>query len=169
MGVSQMLVDMSVSTVGGVQCTEQRSFFSVSRDGGLWELFRKNMPPEAHLQRVETGGVGLGVPDFNYCCGGVEGWVELKATETRSVGLRPEQVAWISRRVRAGGRVFIAVRRVHDGGPRKGDPVDELWIHAGSDVLRLHRDGLSEEGALYVGRCGPRRWDRGRVVEILLG
>lgn len=139
----------------------------MSRDGGLWELFRQHMPAEAHLQRVETGGVGLGVPDFNYCLGGVEGWVELKVSQTRSVGLRPEQVAWISRRVRAGGRCLVAVRRRHDGGPRRGEPVDEIWLHAGSDVVRVHRDGLSEESALYIGRGGPRHWDWGRVVEIM--
>jgi hypothetical protein len=64
--------------------------------------------------------VGPGVPDVNY----VDGWIEVKCIEAgrwkRAQGsdkpvrlnhpLSPEQIAWIKRRGKRGGRVFVAVR-----------------------------------------------------------
>jgi hypothetical protein len=141
----------------------------MSRDGSLRTLLRTHLPDSWHVQAIETGGVGAGVPDLNVCIPGVgEVWIELKHTETRNAGLRPHQVSWISRRARAGGRVWIAVRYQHDGGPRRGDPCDELWLISGAQVLQLHRDGLSTELAWLVTQGGPRRWDWGRLTSILV-
>ena len=38
---------------------------------------RTNLP-QIHLQRIETGMTGAGVPDVNGCAKGKEFWVELK-------------------------------------------------------------------------------------------
>lgn len=140
----------------------------MSRDGNLRPLFSAHMPKEWHVQAIETGGIGAGVPDLNVCSPATgEFWVELKGTETRNVGLRPHQVAWIARRTRAGGRVWIAVRFHHNGGPRLGDPRDDLYLFPGSQVERLHRDGLSVELAALVTSGGPRRWRWDDVITLL--
>lgn len=132
------------------------------RDGGLRQLVQKNIP-EADWCPVETSGTGRGVPDLNYCLNGYEGWIECKATDTRAVDLRPEQVAWLERRARAGGRVTVMVRRKHSGGPRKGDPVDEIWVLDGAYAQRIKQEGLHlltlkvEGSSDYVLGCFPTK------------
>jgi len=109
-------------------------------DGGLRSLFRERIP-DFHWQSIETGGTGRGVPDSNYCCGGREGWIEYKVTAGWAVTLRPEQIGWLLRRSRAGGRVFVAVRRCCPAGPRRAAS-DELWLVRGSAAALLRTHGL---------------------------
>jgi hypothetical protein len=73
-----------------------------------------------HFERVENA-VSAGTPDVDYCVGGAHGKIELKFSprhptrlETtpvlgRQEGLRRSQVIWITRRLRAGGRVFVMI------------------------------------------------------------
>jgi len=139
----------------------------MTTDGDLWKSIRDHVR-DAHWQRVETGEMGRGVPDLNGCMNGVEIWAELKFTRIWSVNVRPEQVAWIERRVRAGGRVFLIVRRRHSGGPVKGSPEDEMLIYSGDctrvvaalGILRGPPPLLRESG-------GPSCWDWGRVRDVL--
>jgi hypothetical protein len=139
------------------------------QDGGLRKLFQTKFS-EAHWQSVETSGVGRGVPDSNYCFPvGIEGWVEFKQTGTDNAGLRPEQVGWISRRARRGGRVFVAIRQKHGGGPRKGVPADGLWLFHGAWVEDLHEKGIFGTAincsCFYEG--GPAKWDWDAVRRVL--
>jgi hypothetical protein len=149
----------------------------LSIDGGLRSLFRERIP-EAHWQSIETGGTGRGVPDSNYCIpyhdprsgrGGREGWIEYKECSSAKIGLRPEQIAWISRRTRSGGRVMIAVRYRHEGGTRKGDPADELWMLEGGGVIDIAQRGLTKDAVWVLLRTlgGPQGWDWGRVVSLM--
>lgn len=137
----------------------------MSVDDGLRALFRKHLPT-VDWQSVETA-VNRGVPDSNYCYQGYEGWIECKSTDHWSVDLRPEQIGWIARRVRHGGRVWIAVRRRHDGGKRRGPAVDELYLIRGENVKTAKLDGL--RGCPYEGkwRGGPSRWDWQGVLNVL--
>lgn len=121
-------------------------------DDGLRPLFRKHLP-HFDWQSVETGGTGRGVPDSNYCFGGVEGWVEFKSTDGWTVTLRPEQIGWIARRTRCGGRVWIAVRRRTEGGPRS-PATDDLWLIPGALAVTARQGGLR---AVH-GRPGVRVW-----------
>lgn len=66
----------------------------------------KKLLPNAHFQRIETS-VGLGVPDVNGCLDGIEFWLELKVSSNKRSVLSKYQKAWIIRRGKAGGRVFI--------------------------------------------------------------
>lgn len=126
-------------------------------DGGLRGLFHKNIP--GHWTAVETGVVSLGVPDSNYCVGGVEGWVEFKKSESDGViRVRPMQSAWLFRRWRAGGRCQVAIRMTHGGGKRKGPPCDHLYICDGQYAPDLITRGLrSVPSTIWVG--GPERWE----------
>lgn len=139
-------------------------------DGDLGKLIQRYLPGP-HWQRVETGGTGRGIPDINGCMDGVEVWVENKATDGWTAGLRAEQVGWIDRRARAGGRVFVLVRRTVEAGPRRGDAADDLYLYAGRDVVRLARDGMGRGGPepLLYSTGGPGRWDWTTVQEWLFG
>lgn len=119
---------------------------------------------------METGGTGLGIPDSNFCCDGVEGWVEFKRTTAWAVGLRPEQIGWHRARMARGGRSFIAIRRHHDGGPVKGEPVDELWLCRGGYASTLARFGMADTSIMWEGvwSGGPGRWDWDQVRAALL-
>lgn len=82
----------------------------------LWTRVREGVYAHGHFDRRENNPLD-GVPDVNYCVDGCEGHIELKfrrdppVRDTTPVfgskGLRESQVAWIGRRLRAGGRVFI--------------------------------------------------------------
>jgi len=136
-------------------------------DGNLNDIIRDNLRPSGiHFQRIETGAIAAGVPDLNYCADGVEGWIENKKTHGWTVTLRPKQVSWIYRRIRAGGRVMIAVRRMVAGGVRS-DRADELWLLRGEYAADLKARGLrwalNSEALLYRGVGGPMRWSWPRI------
>jgi len=64
-----------------------------------------------HWDRIESS-TSKGIPDLDICHNGRCTKVELKAEKGNQVGLSPEQRNWIVKRVRAGGRVYILVKRV---------------------------------------------------------
>jgi|TARA_A100001515_G_scaffold2896_2_gene2881 Holliday junction resolvase len=83
----------------------------MAKEAELWKLIRKNFPKEAHVQRIETGGTGRGVPDVNYCQEGKEIWIELKSIKGNKLTLSPFQMTWIHNRIRSGGNCAIVVRK----------------------------------------------------------
>jgi hypothetical protein len=130
-------------------------------DANLRQIFRKHLP-EFDFQSVETWSTGRGVPDLNFCCQGIEGWIELKATRAWRVIVSPEQVGWIERRIRQNGRVFIAVRR-------QNKSFDELYLLPGKAARPL-ADGVSRLPALALDfwKGGPREWNWMAVKSLLL-
>jgi hypothetical protein len=138
-------------------------------DGGLRPLFRNHLP-KIHWTPVESP-MTQGIPDTNWCIDGVEGWIEFKQTRANKVDLGPSQVGWIHRRWRHGGRVWIAVRFRHDGGPILGDPVDDLIMIYGGHVMELAENGLRLEPSMISGRWrgGPRRWIWPGIQALLVG
>lgn len=135
-------------------------------DGGLRTIFRQNLP-SFHWQSIESGLTGGGIPDSNACKNGIEFWIEYKKTDNNKIGLRPDQVGWHMRRSRVGGRSFIAVRYRHEGGPRRGMPVDTLYIYAGRDAQAVAISGLALT-PLGMWPGGPSAWDWWAVNRILL-
>lgn len=141
-------------------------------DHGLRAIFKSNLETlRFHMQSIETGGTGQGICDTNFCRDGIEGWIEYKWTSGHSVPLRPEQIGWIERRVRCGGRVLIAVWRQTAGGPRIGPAASELYLLPGH-VARLARTGglrhpevVAERLGLWQG--GQSRWNWPEVAEAL--
>lgn len=144
-------------------------------DGGLRTLFRDHLKAGLQWTSVETGGTGKGIPDSEFCGGGAQGWVEFKQTDGWAVTLDPEQISWHTIRGLRGGRSFIAVRRKHNGGVRRGPRADELWVMPGALAKQLKVGGLKwareheDMGAILV-RCsgGPARWDWTSVRRVLL-
>lgn len=131
-------------------------------DGGLRKLFIKHLPA-VHWQAIETWITGAGgVPDLNGCKSGVEFWIECKQTKTDRVKLRPEQVGWIEKRMRNGGRCFVAVRQHWPASARKA-PCDRLWLLSGLAARPLASgSGLASlTGTFVLGSWhnGPAAWD----------
>lgn len=139
-------------------------------DGGLRPTFRNKLRRGVHWQSIETGGTGTGIPDSNFCGAEVgEGWVEFKSTDAWSVGIDAEQVGWLKTRQLHGGRTFLAVRRHHSGGPRKGAGVDELWLCSGWWAGAVRASGLRAEEVVWLGvwSGGASRWDWDEVRAVL--
>ncbi len=121
------------------------------RDGNLRQIFAKHLPMVL-FTAIETGGTGRGIPDSEYCVEGQTGWIEFKMARGQDTGLRPEQYAWAARRMRAKGRVFIAVRS-------KTTTRDELWFMTPSQwAPKLQDCG----GWIFHG--GPKGWDWDRIL-----
>jgi hypothetical protein len=134
-------------------------------DGGLRALFLEHLPV-VHWQSIESGITGLGIPDANGCWGGHEWWVEYKQTPEWTCPLRPEQVGWLTRRARAGGRVFVAVRR--HCAPRPRTPgYDELWLFPGALARELKDGGIRAVPPLVAAPGGPARWPWDDVLRTL--
>lgn len=128
------------------------------QDGGLRKLFRKHLP-HVHWTSIESRFTESGIPDIHGLYAGADFFIELKLTKGWAVNLRPSQIAWILRRVRNGGRVFIAVRRKGSNG------ADELYLVPGSQVRLLARRGLPR-GLVWYGRS-PSHWDWPAVLGAL--
>jgi len=127
-------------------------------DGHLRQLFRTHLRGGWDWQSIENWGVGSGVPDANFCGpGGVEGWVEFKAARGWQVPLAPTQVAWIERRVRAGGRVFVAVRKDQS-----------LWLFHGAHAREFATGDLRHASSLGEWHGGPARWDWSAIGALLV-
>ena len=139
----------------------------MARDGGLRPLFSERIKG-AHFQPIETWSTGQGVPDVNCCLRGTETWIEFKVTATNAVRISTEQIGWIERRIRAGGRVLVIVRYKCLAGLRR-QAHDELLIFAGADVRALAVGGLTAAVALAAWDGGPRAWDWGVVTKMLGG
>lgn len=139
-------------------------------DGGLRKLFRQRLPGD--WQSIEAESIGRGVPDANYCINGFEGWVEFKQTTGWTVDLRPEQVAWMQRRARNGGKVTIAVRQKAKESIRR-EARDVLWLFKGSEAAIWKENGLEPIPELYpakpllVHSGGPSLWDWDRIASCL--
>jgi hypothetical protein len=130
------------------------------KDGGLRQIFRHSIA-EWQWTSIETAGTASGVPDSEFCATcGVTGWIEFKATKKFYVQIKPLQVAWINRRHRMGGKVWIAVRREHKDGS------DELWLMDGSQIVPLFEGGLNNVSATCW-KGGPKVWNFNEVREIL--
>jgi hypothetical protein len=138
-------------------------------DGSLRKLVRVHLPM-VHWQSIETGGTGRGVPDSNGCFRGTEFWVEFKQTTGWQVTVRPEQIAWLHRRARAGGRTFILLRRKCTPGPRRAAS-DEVYLIRGDYAEEIQRLSLRTAPAgAVLGHWpgGPTLWPWMKILGMLV-
>lgn len=140
----------------------------MSTDGGLRQEFTKHVR-EAMWIPIESWGTGQGVPDAHYCLDGHTGWIENKKTDAWRLAhpLSAEQVGWMERYHRSGGRVLVAVRRQHKGGVRKGVPVDELWIFDHTALRQIATNGIYGLVPRLLSTGGPARWNWDAVRALM--
>jgi hypothetical protein len=148
------------------------------RDGNLRPLFQRYLP-QFHIQPIEVGALGRGIPDANYCGEGVEGWIEFKsATHDRPPRMEPEQIGWIHERRRFGGRVFIAVRCTGRSERFRKDyfahkdlplPDDMLLMFTGGEAPNIKDLNLNSVYLRGITWGEPEKWDWRFIGDILRG
>jgi hypothetical protein len=130
------------------------------RDGELRKIFKKNLPM-VHWQAVELGAIGSGCPDSNFCHEGIEGWIEYKLLRKDRIEMDPEQIGWITNRMRHGGRVKIAVRSM--------GIVEALILFDGSAAEMFDGKNINENFNLieahYLGP--PKSWDWMNILQVI--
>lgn len=82
----------------------------------LWDRVREAVGDCGHFDRLENNPVP-GMFDVNFCINGVEGHIELKfradvpkregTAVFKQKGLRDAQILWGTKRLEAGGRLFV--------------------------------------------------------------
>ncbi len=113
--------------------------------------------------RLETWAMP-GVPDVVLCDeSGNFHFVELKASTTNAVDLRPHQVSWLSRHKHAS--TWVLVLRIADRGTRTKAPTPEsISLYPGSDAMDLKFDGLKID-PVYRSE-GKADWDR--ILDLIV-
>ena len=81
---------------------------SKTNEAKLYALLKKHLK-EVHFTRIESYTEN-GIPDVNACYNGQDIWIELKANNSKDLGLSKWQIVWITKRLKAGGTVFIINR-----------------------------------------------------------
>ena len=114
----------------------------MAKEKNLWLLLRKNLP-QIHLQRIETGITGSGVPDVNGCAKGKEFWIELKEIHSgNALTLRPMQISWLAKRALHGGQVFVMAR--------KNNEIKLYHIDSLTGIKELVKNGYSSDALLIL-------------------
>ena len=113
--------------------------------------------------RLETWAMP-GVPDVVLCDeSGNFHFVELKASTTNAVDLRPHQVSWLSRHKHAS--TWVLVLRIADRGTRTKAPTPEsISLYHGSEAMDLKFDGLKVEPVYRSD--GEVDWDR--ILDLIV-
>jgi hypothetical protein len=140
-------------------------------DSGLRHAVQAYLPkPQWLWTPIETGATHQGVPDSFWAHEPTRthGWIEHKATNGWSVNVRPHQISWLERHVRAGVRCHLLVRA--SGAGSANHRGDALWVVRGSAVRSLAEAGLNGlPGDAVLGRWygGPRDWNWTALQGIL--
>jgi hypothetical protein len=140
----------------------------MKKDGGLRPMFRERLKGW-QFSSIESAGSAIGVPDLEFCTpSGVQGWIECKVTKIFTVQMSALQAAWIDRRSRYGGNIWISVRRTPVA--KIYENVDELWLVNGSQAKDLRAGGLRNiDPQSYTRYCGgPSRWDWDSIERTLI-
>ena len=121
----------------------------MAKEKNLWLLLRDNLEG-VHLQRIETGMTGAGVPDVNGCAKGKEFWIELKEIHSgNQLTLRPMQISWLAKRASHGGQVFVMAR--------KNDEIKLYHVDSLTGIKELVKGGYNSDALLTM--TIPYDWD----------
>ena len=133
------------------------------REAGFWKAFRAALTNRAKQKtlnwtRLETWAMP-GVPDvvlqdhkgrFHF--------VELKATGSNAVDLRPHQVSWLTKH--GHGSVWILVKQETSKMPKP-----KLYLFGGKDAVDLKMEGLTAVES-YAELESPFDWEE--VIDLIL-
>ena len=118
----------------------------------------------AHAVNMEPGTTNPGIPDINWCMGGIEGNLELKYGISGGLAphVRPTQVVWFRERIRAGGYPMLAYF-IEDR-----EYTDEVYIYQGRYIEHLatakNIDDLDDIESLRI--INPMEMIEGLISEI---
>jgi len=130
-------------------CNKENKKNKMAKEKNLWLLLRKNLT-QIHLQRIETGMTGAGVPDVNGCAKGKEFWIELKEIHSgNQLTLRPMQISWLAKRASHGGQVFVMAR--------KNDEIKLYHIDSLTGIKDLVKGGYNSDALVTLNI--PYDWD----------
>lgn len=79
-------------------------------ESDLWLQLKDRIGLHGHFCRVESHEVSNGIPDVDYCLRGTESHIELKFHNQLKLPkdfIRPSQVRWFRKRIKAGGRPWL--------------------------------------------------------------
>ena len=83
----------------------------LKKETKFWNIVKRNTEHLVHWTRIESWA-GQGIPDLHGIQKGISVFVELKVTESYSIGLSPFQKAWNYNHVLHGGRSFIMLQHL---------------------------------------------------------
>lgn len=119
-----------------------------------------------HWQAIESALTAKGIPDTNACGSSIEFWIEFKSIRGGwRTKVDPFQVAWMERRLRSGGRAFVAIRRRI---AQVRVNCDEFYLFHGSEIRKIMLDGIERVEPLVFCQGGPSRWDWETIERALL-
>ncbi len=99
----------------------------------LFEKRAKEIYPDSHISRIESPITAPGYPDVDFCARGVNVQIEFKYSENGlPPEIRPTQVRWFKKRIKAGGRPFILAKIL----------VEDEWLYflvLGGNIENLAR------------------------------
>jgi hypothetical protein len=140
-------------------------------DNGLRRIVQQHLKkPDWLWTPIETGVTQAGVPDSFWAHEDTRtsGWIEHKSTNGWAVEVRPHQVGWVERHVRAGVHCTFMIRAGGVGSTRERG--DSLWVVAGWAVRELAANGLGDlpKKAILGFWAGPPAEWNWRVVQQIL-
>ena len=133
------------------------------REAGFWKQFRTALTNRAKQKtlnwtRLETWAMP-GVPDVVLQDDkGRFHFVELKATGSNAVDLRPHQVSWLTKH--GHGSVWILVKQQTSKMPKA-----KLYLFGGKDAVDLKMEGLTAVES-YAELESPFDWEE--VIDLIL-
>lgn len=83
------------------------------RESLLYKKLKNQLSQQnVFLQRIESGGTGLGIPDLFFQHTSINGWIELKQInhnqgEYVKIPFRPGQLGWLKMLLSYGGNVYL--------------------------------------------------------------
>lgn len=109
----------------------------------LWKTIQPLFPKSASVNRIESHSTSIGFPDVEFCIDGCVGALELKAVASLSehVHVRPSQVGWFRRRMKAGGKPILLLW-IAD--------IDNYYLLRGTDLFNVDCPTNALE---YVDNC----------------
>lgn len=116
----------------------------------LWHLMRDGIRPlGAHIQRIESGATGLGIPDVECAYQGAQFWCELKIVDGNKIHFQPGQPSWLRKRWDTGCLSWVLARKTLKTS-------DELFVWPGSLAIDVYQHGISVEPYFHTKKVANR-------------
>lgn len=125
----------------------------------MWKYLGPKLRKYGHFERIESHETAIGTPDVEYCINGYTNRLELKYTNSKKRGfrIRPAQIGWFRKRVKAKGQPWLLAQSDIDG--KRG-----FVLIAGADVPALKSTTRVTDWLM----AGVMVWEDTIVIEELV-